>query len=56
MPAKLKIATVPVKWRVQEDDLTFLRAVYGEGGVNPAVRDLIHAWCVRLRARHGSLG
>lgn len=55
MPAKLKIETVPVKWRVETSDLTFLRAVYGEGGVNPAVRDLIHAWVQRLRARHGSL-
>lgn len=55
MPAKLKITTTPVKWKIEEEDLHFLRAVYGHGGVNPAVRDLIHAWVQRLRARHGSL-
>lgn len=53
MPAKLKIETERVSWRVEKEDLELLRAVHGEGQgqVNEVVRAIVHAYCMRLRER-----
>jgi hypothetical protein len=51
LPAPLPITTVPVKWRIEEEDLDLLRLVYGEGRVNAKVRDLIHAHCEAIRGQ-----
>ncbi len=55
MPGPLPHACTKVKWRVRSDDLALLELLYSEapGGVNAAVRELLHAVCVRLRERNG---
>lgn len=52
MPAKLKVPTEKVSWRIGAEDMALLRAVYG-GRANTVVRDIIHAACERLRERLG---
>jgi len=51
MPRKLPAPTERVSWRIEAEDLDLLRAVYGEGRVTDAVRDLVHVYCGRLRER-----
>ncbi len=50
MPAALPEPTVPVKWRVWQEDMELLQAVYASN-VNGAVRDLIHRHCEAIRAQ-----
>lgn len=55
--APLKIPVEFVKWRIRSDDLALLEFIHGDGNVNAAVRDLIHAYCERVRERRlGKVG
>lgn len=51
MPAKLKVDTEFVKWRVRSDDLELLRILFPDN-VNGVVRDVLHAYANHLRAKH----
>lgn len=51
MPRKLNEDVVKVTWRIRPTDLDLLEAVYGEGNVCPLVRDLLTAYCDRLRLK-----
>lgn len=51
MPAPLPEPTEPVKWRIWQEDLELLRAVYGDGEVNAKMRALIHRHCEAIRAQ-----
>lgn len=50
MPAKIPDTLVRVNWRVAADDLALLEVVFGYGQVNAKMRELIGAYCGRLRA------
>lgn len=51
MPAKLKDPTEPVKWRIRSEDLSYLRAMYGNGRVNAVARNVLHAYVELERKR-----
>lgn len=57
MPAKLLEETEAVKWRVRSDDLDLLRFLHetSPGGVNAAVRDILHAYCEHVRRKRGGI-
>ena len=55
MPAKLPEPMTRVTWRVPSADLDLLTVLHGEN-VNGFIRELVAAYCRRLRGQMGGTG
>lgn len=51
---RLDVETPKVTWRIRADDLAYLRAVFPNNKVNAVIRDLVHLYVERLKARAGN--
>lgn len=51
MPAKLTTLTTRWTGRLTSEDLALLELVYGPGKVNSVIRDILAAYCRRLREK-----
>ena len=51
MSRPLPYANKKVTWRMRADDIAYLNAVFDGNRVNDVVRDLVHLYVERMKAR-----